>query len=182
MKQLEHIRLVQFYLMEREDIAIDWVTGLFGPNGSGKSAVLDAVQIALVCKAQAEAVAEAFVAGRTPAAGPILGSIDVRGTGKLKIKPTSCPVMAIARPLDNASVTFSWLRLPSEIARSTGGPLIVIVRVALPLPASLVAVIAAENSPASVGVPVIRPPVPSMVKPGGSEDAFHEVGELVAAG
>ena len=48
MKQLEHIRLVQFYLMEREDIAIDWVTGLFGPNGSGKSSVLDAVQIALV--------------------------------------------------------------------------------------------------------------------------------------
>jgi len=48
MKYLEHIRVVQFFLFESEDIRLRDITGVFGPNGSGKSSLLDAVQIAML--------------------------------------------------------------------------------------------------------------------------------------
>lgn len=48
MKKLEKIRLVQFFLFEREEILVDEITGIFGPNASGKSSMLDAVQIAML--------------------------------------------------------------------------------------------------------------------------------------
>ena len=83
-----------------------------------------AVRIALVCAKDAEAIAEAFVAGRPPGPIPFLGQIDVRGQGKLQIKPAKCPVVAVAQPLGEARATFAWLRMPSEIARSTGGPIL----------------------------------------------------------
>ncbi len=47
MKRLEKIRVVQFFLFERQEILLDEITGIFGPNGSGKSSMLDAVQIAM---------------------------------------------------------------------------------------------------------------------------------------
>lgn len=47
MKQLEKIRVVQFFLFERQEILVDEITGIFGPNASGKSSMLDAVQIAM---------------------------------------------------------------------------------------------------------------------------------------
>lgn len=47
MKALKSIKLVQFYLFEKEDLPISRVCGIFGPNGSGKSAFIDAVQIAM---------------------------------------------------------------------------------------------------------------------------------------
>lgn len=47
MKQLEKIRVVQFFLFERQEILLDEITGIFGPNASGKSSMLDAVQIAM---------------------------------------------------------------------------------------------------------------------------------------
>jgi hypothetical protein len=83
-----------------------------------------AVQIALACRQDAEAVAKAFVAGREQNAASILGSVNVRGKATLKIKPVTCPVIAIARPLDAAPTTFSWMRLPSEIALNMGGPVL----------------------------------------------------------
>lgn len=83
-----------------------------------------AVKIALACADQAESVAAAFVAERQPPSHTVLGKVEVRGTKKLTIKPTTCPVMAIAYPVDSRPATFAWLRMPSEIARSTGGPLI----------------------------------------------------------
>ena len=82
-----------------------------------------AVRMTLVCAEHAENVATAFVAGRVPTAVPLLGIVDVRGKAKLRIKPTKCLVAVITSPLDNVPATYSWLRLPSEIARSTGGPL-----------------------------------------------------------
>lgn len=48
MKYLESIRIVQFYLFEKEDIHLSKITGLFGLNASGKSALLDAVQVAVM--------------------------------------------------------------------------------------------------------------------------------------
>lgn len=47
MKQLESIRVVQFFLFGKEEVRIDRVSGIFGHNGSGKSSFLDAVQIAM---------------------------------------------------------------------------------------------------------------------------------------
>lgn len=48
MKYLQAVRLVQFFLFERQDIRLGEITGIFGPNGSGKSSLLDAVQIAMM--------------------------------------------------------------------------------------------------------------------------------------
>jgi energy-coupling factor transporter ATP-binding protein EcfA2 len=48
MKYLQSIRLVQFFLFEKQDIRLGEITGIFGPNGSGKSSLLDAVQIAMM--------------------------------------------------------------------------------------------------------------------------------------
>jgi chromosome segregation protein len=47
MKMLVAIRVVQFFLFEKEEIKLGRFTGIFGPNGSGKSTLLDAAQIAL---------------------------------------------------------------------------------------------------------------------------------------
>lgn len=47
MKRLEKVRVVQFFLFERQEILLEEVTGIFGPNASGKSSMLDAVQIAM---------------------------------------------------------------------------------------------------------------------------------------
>ncbi len=83
-----------------------------------------AARIALVCAGHAESIAAAFVGERRLPAPTLLGQVDVRGRATLRIKPTACPVQAIAYPLDNKPTTVAWLRMPSEIARSTGGPLI----------------------------------------------------------
>lgn len=47
MKYLESIKLVQFFLFEKQDIRLKDITGIFGPNASGKSSLVDAVQIAM---------------------------------------------------------------------------------------------------------------------------------------
>jgi len=47
MKRLESIKVVNFYLFEREDIRCGEITGIFGPNASGKSSLIDAIQIAM---------------------------------------------------------------------------------------------------------------------------------------
>lgn len=47
MKYLESIKLVQFFLFEKQDIRLQEITGIFGPNASGKSSLVDAVQIAM---------------------------------------------------------------------------------------------------------------------------------------
>jgi DNA repair exonuclease SbcCD ATPase subunit len=47
MKYLESVKLVQFFLFEKQDIRVQEITGIFGPNGSGKSTLIDALQIAM---------------------------------------------------------------------------------------------------------------------------------------
>src|SRR5690242_11661715 len=48
MKLLESIALVQFFLYEREDLAIGRNTAFLGPNGTGKSALMDAIQTVML--------------------------------------------------------------------------------------------------------------------------------------
>ncbi|HUX82156.1 MAG TPA: SbcC/MukB-like Walker B domain-containing protein [Halothiobacillus sp.] len=47
MKYLESVKLVQYFLIDKANIEIKEITGIFGPNASGKSSLLDAVQIAM---------------------------------------------------------------------------------------------------------------------------------------
>lgn len=47
MKYLESVKLVQFFLFEKQEIRLQEITGIFGPNASGKSSLVDAVQIAM---------------------------------------------------------------------------------------------------------------------------------------
>ncbi len=102
-----------------------------------------AVRMALVCQEHAETVAAAFVAGREPVTVPMLGVIDVRGKAKLHIKPAKCPVTVVTTPLDGVAATYRWLRLPSEIAESTGG-----------------ALMRCAPAPSRPSAPGDRPPVP----------------------
>jgi hypothetical protein len=83
-----------------------------------------AVRLTLVCAKQADTVAAEYMAGRITSKVPVLGTIDVRTKSRLKIKPTTCPVVVVASPLDNAPTRFTWERPTSEIARSTGGPMV----------------------------------------------------------
>lgn len=83
-----------------------------------------AARIMLACADQADKIASAYLADRPMPVHVYLGQTDVRGRAKLTIKPASCPVVALAFPLDGQPATLAWLRMPSEIARSTGGPVI----------------------------------------------------------
>lgn len=47
MKYLESVKLIQFFLFEKQEIRLKEITGIFGPNASGKSSLVDAVQIAM---------------------------------------------------------------------------------------------------------------------------------------
>lgn len=48
MIKLDYVRVVQFYLSEKEELKIEESTGIFGPNGVGKSAFLDGIQIVML--------------------------------------------------------------------------------------------------------------------------------------
>lgn len=48
MKYLESVKLVQFFLFEKQNVILQEITGIFGPNASGKSSLIDAVQIAML--------------------------------------------------------------------------------------------------------------------------------------
>jgi len=105
---------------------------VFGPQivGAGMSAHVDArgsVRVALVCHDQAEAAAAAFLKGEELHVQELASASVTRGAGDLRIPRTSCPVALLAWPLDGPA-TFDWKRPASEIARSTGGPMIACAR------------------------------------------------------
>ena len=94
------------------------------PNGLTIHVEGDA-RVTLACAEYAENIATGFIGGRFDNAitAPVLMTGDVHGKGSLHVPATKCPVMVLATPLDGATATVRWLRLPSEIARSTGGPI-----------------------------------------------------------
>ncbi len=101
-----------------------------GPQRAGDGMNVDievsagAVRFTAACAADADEVATEFLAGHAIPSPAALGSVDARTKARLRIKPTSCPVVIVATPIGTAPVTFAWQRPASEIARSTGGPLI----------------------------------------------------------
>jgi hypothetical protein len=103
---------------------------LIGPQAAGDGMSLKAtasqgaVKLSLICAKHAATAANAFLQGRVDANVPTLGSVEVRTTARLEISPTSCPVIVMISPLENAPARFAWERPTAEIARSTGGPLI----------------------------------------------------------
>lgn len=44
---LERVRVVQFFLFEKEEFQLGKISAIVGPNGSGKSSAIDAIQIAM---------------------------------------------------------------------------------------------------------------------------------------
>ena len=121
---------------ETKRVAVELQPGglaIFGPQLAPDGMTIHvetdgAARMTMVCADYAENVATGFIGGNVkagvPAGVPVLGAVDVHGKGKLKIPAAKCPVMVIAAPLDNAPATVRWLRLGSEIARSTGGPIV----------------------------------------------------------
>jgi len=81
-------------------------------------------RLTLVCAKHADTIATEFLAGRITSTVPILGTVDIRTKAKLRIRPTSCPVVVVVTPLDDEPARFAWERPTSEIAHSMGGPLI----------------------------------------------------------
>jgi hypothetical protein len=79
-----------------------------------------AVRVELLCHADGEALAAAFVAGTPPPKVRALAARDVRGKARLKVKSARCPLVVVARPL-TPRASFDWVRPDREAA---AGPLI----------------------------------------------------------
>jgi hypothetical protein len=103
---------------------------LIGPQRAedGMTLQVDAsqggVRLTVMCAKHATTIANAIIAGQPMPTVPVLGTVDVRGKSRLQIKPTDCLVDVVASALDKAPARFAWERPTSEIAHSTGGPLI----------------------------------------------------------
>ena len=106
---------------------------VFGPQrvgDGGFTANVDSptgvVHVELACRDQAEALALAYVEGRPLPTIKTLAEKDVVGNQSLRIVKVPCQVSLIAqRRLPNVgAATFDWQRPLTEVARSTGGPLI----------------------------------------------------------
>jgi len=106
---------------------------VFGPQlvgDAGFTANVDSpaasVHLALACRDQAEELAAAYAEGRPLPAIKTLAAKDVLGKGVLRVGKASCQVSLIAQQLamNAPALTFDWQRPSSEVARSTGGPLI----------------------------------------------------------
>jgi hypothetical protein len=103
---------------------------MVGPQhaGDGMTLVADpiqgAVRLRLMCAKQAELIAADFLAEHPTPSFEVLATFDVRKRLQVTLKPTTCPVVVVVTALDNAPARFAWTRPASEIARSTGGPLI----------------------------------------------------------
>ncbi len=106
---------------------------VFGPQlvgDAGFTANIEAstmpVHVALACREEADKLAAAYVEGRPLPAIKTLAAKDIVGKGSLRVARAGCQVSLIAQHLapNAGAATFDWQRPPSEIARSTGGPLI----------------------------------------------------------
>lgn len=103
---------------------------LVGPQLAGDGMTLratatrGAAKLSLVCAKHAATVAADYMKGRLRSDVPTLGSVEVRGNARLAIEPTTCPVVVVVTPLENARTRVAWERPTAEVAGSTGGPMI----------------------------------------------------------
>lgn len=101
---------------------------MFGPQlaPNGMTVNVDAregaVRIGLACQQQANELADAWLAGDLGEV-PYLAMADVYAHGRVHVPPQRCPVVVVARSLDQPAA-FDWQRPASEIAGSTGGAII----------------------------------------------------------
>jgi hypothetical protein len=120
---------------ETKDITVELQPGgvmVFGPQAASHGMTVNAdvskgtARLLLVCNAQAEAMAKAFLEGRDVPRGSVLASRDVRGKATLRTGAARCPVSLVTTlpPGTSESATLSWRRPAAEAATSSGGPLI----------------------------------------------------------
>ena len=100
--------------------------GVEVPGGTDGAEATGPVHVELACRDQAEALALAYVEGRPLPTIKTLAEKDIFGNQSLCIVKAPCQVSLIAqRRLPNVgATTFDWQRPLTEVARSTGGPLI----------------------------------------------------------
>jgi hypothetical protein len=84
-----------------------------------------AINAAIFCAKDGEAVADDFMHGRPPSRKP-LAAQEIRGEATLRTRGGRCPVVLVARSLSPAGppATFDWQRPLRETTQSTGGPII----------------------------------------------------------
>jgi len=99
---------------------------MFGPEtvSHKMTVVVDvssgAVHLDIVCRAQADQHADAFLRGAPPPAMKTLASGDVTASARLQVKDGRCPVVVIAQAR-TPTARFSWKREPPPLA---GTPLV----------------------------------------------------------
>lgn len=129
------------------------------------------VRIALACADKAELAADAYLAGNNGEVS-YLAVADVRGTKRLHVPPQRCPVVVLAKSLEEREpLTFDWQRPPGESARSTGGPLIRCAaagQAAKPGPEP-----AAKSDAKPAAKPAARPAAKSDPRPAAKSDPKH---------
>lgn len=85
-----------------------------------------AVQMQVMCQAEAEALARAYIAGAAiPAGHPLVSKVFTKDA-TMRAKGASCPVVVIAQLVAPGliPVSFNWQRPQGEAAYAAGGPLI----------------------------------------------------------
>jgi hypothetical protein len=81
-----------------------------------------AVNAAVMCAEDGEAVADDFMHGRPPSKTP-LATQEIRGKGTLRTPGGRCPVVVVVSPAGGPA-TFDWQRPLGETTKSTGGSII----------------------------------------------------------
>ena len=128
------------------------------------------------------ALIAAILIGKTPGA---VGVPEIVPETLFSVRPAGKPVAVKLVGLLVALIKY-WngaLAVPvavSELTITGGGGLMLMARLAVPVPMLLVALIGIMNEPAIVGVPEMTPVLGSIDSPGGSPVASNEVGLLVA--
>jgi hypothetical protein len=83
-----------------------------------------AIRAGLACADDVYPAVSAFIAEQPAPTIKTLDQKDVNGRAKLAVDDQRCKVALVVRSLAQQKVTFHWQRPASEIARSTGGPMI----------------------------------------------------------
>jgi hypothetical protein len=84
-----------------------------------------ALDAAIFCAKDGEAVADDFMHGRPPSRKALVTQ-EIRGQATLRARGGPCPVLLVTRALSPAggAATFDWQRPQRETTQSTGGPII----------------------------------------------------------